>query len=140
LKQRQLVDFLIFYPEFAGELIASGVEELVTSDEVREILSCLKGLAAAGSCSPEQLLAALPETSALRQYVAELLIAGSQAEEGEHVQGARRMCNELLLWLRTEQRQKESANLMHRINEAQHTGDTELLMALLRQKQEMGKK
>lgn len=140
LKQRQLVDFLIFYPEFAGELIACGVEELVTSDEVREVLSCLKGLAGTGSCSPEQVLAALPETSVVRQYVAELLIAGSQAEEGEHVQGARRMCNELLLWLRMEQRQKESANLMRRINEAQHAGDSDLLMALLRQKQEMGKK
>jgi hypothetical protein len=134
------VDFLIFYPEFAGELVACGVEELVTCDEVREILSCLEGLAAAGSCSSEQLLAALPETSLVRHYVAELLIAGSQAEEGEHVQGARRMCNELLSWLRTEQRQKESADLMQRINEAQHTGDTELLMTLLRQKQEMGKK
>ena len=139
LKQRQLVDFLIFYPEFAGELIASGVEELVTCDEVREILSCLKRLAGPGSCSSEQLLAALSETSGVRQYVAELLIAGSQAEEGEHAQGARRMCDELLRWLRTELRQKESADLMRRINEAQHAGDTEVLMSLLRQKQDMGK-
>jgi DNA primase len=137
LKQRQLVDFLIFYPEFAEELLASGVEALVDSDEVREILACLKEMA--GTCSSEQLLTSLGETSGVRQYVAELLIAGSQADGGENEEGPRRMCDELLMWLRTELRQRAGADLMQRITEAQHKGDTETLMALLRQKQEMGK-
>lgn len=138
-KQRQLVDFLILYPEFADEVIASGVDELVRSDEARQILACLMELAGGAPPSPEQVLAALPEGSGVRQYVAELLIAGSQTEEGENNQGPRRMCDELLRWLRAERRQRESADLLRRINEAQRAGDTETLMALLREKQEMGK-
>lgn len=139
LKQRQLVDFLIFYPEFAEELIAGGVEELVISEEAREIVACLKGLAGTGSCSPEQLLSVLSENPGVRQYVAELLIAGSQAEDGKGEQGPRQMCDELLVWLRMERRQRESADLLRRINEAQQAGDTEMLMVLLRQKQDIGK-
>ena len=138
--QRQLVDFLIFYPEFAGELIASGVEELAASDEMRAFLCCLKDLAGTGDCSPEKLLAALPEASGARQYVAEMLIAGTQALEGDNDQAPRQLCDELLHWLRLERRQRESADLQRRISEAQHAGDTETLMALLLRKQEMGKK
>jgi len=138
-KQRQLVDFLIFYPEFLDELLAAGVEAVITSQPVHEIIATLKELAATGTASPDRLLAALPEESGERHYVAELLIAGGQLDGDERGTSERLLCDELLAWLRGQQRQKDSADLMQRINEAQRSGDTELLMQLLQQKQEMGK-
>lgn len=139
-KERQLLDFLIYYPEYVEELIACGIEELITCRPVREIVARLKELAGAGPVTPDRLLAGLPEESGERGYVAELLIAGGQSgeEEGNDDRG-RRMCDELIAWLRAEQRQKQHADLLRRINEAQSAGDSELLMRLLRQKQDVGK-
>ncbi|MCL7486753.1 MAG: DNA primase [Desulfobulbaceae bacterium] len=138
-KQRQLVDFLVYYPEFLDELLAGGLEEVVAADPVSEIITCLRQLAEEGIPSPDRLLSMLPEQSSERAYVAELLIAGGQVNEDGGVQEARLMLDELLQWLRAEKKQKEGAALMQCINEAQRTGDHDLLMKLLRQKQEMGK-
>lgn len=138
-RERQLMDFLIFYPEFAGEVLASGAGELVQGEEARLVLSCLEPLAGGRSPAPEQLLAALPEGASVRQYVAELLIRGNLTEGEDDEQTPRQMCDELLRWLRMQRRQRESADLQRRISEAQRAGDSEALMALLRQKQEMGR-
>lgn len=139
-KQRQLVDFLIYYPEFLDELLNHSVEEVVTSQPVREIIFCLKELAKDGTPSPDRLLSALSEDSGERTYVAEMLIAGGTIETDGSEDKGRQMCDELLHWIAGQKQQQESAGLMQRINAAQRSGDTELLMELLRQKQEMGKK
>lgn len=138
-QHRQLMDFLVYYPEFIDELLACGVEEMVSSRQVLEIIACLKGLAETGTVSPDRLLAALPDESGERRYVAELLIAGGQPGAEDDENRGRRMCDELIAWLRTEQQHRENAELMRRINEAQQSGDNELLMQLLRQKQLVGK-
>lgn len=138
-KQRQLIDFLIYYPEFIDELLACGVEELVPGQPVREIIARLRELAGTGAVSSDRLLAALPEESGERRYVVERLIAGNQSGEEEDEDRGRRMCDELVAWLHRERQQKEHAELMRQINEAQHAGDNELLMQLLRQKQLCGK-
>jgi len=138
-KQRQLVDFLVYYPEFLDELLAAGLEEVVASDSISEIIACLRQLAKEGAPSPDRLLSMLPEQSSERTYVTELLISGSPVNEDDDAQETRQMLDELLLWLRAEKKQKEGAVLMQCINEAQRVGDHDLLMKLLRQKQEMGK-
>ena len=139
-KQRQLVDFLVYYPEFLGELLAAGLQEVVTSDSVNEIIACFKQLAEKGMSSPDRLLSMLPEHSSERKYVTELLISGSPFNDDGESRQARQMCDELLRWLRAEKKQREGAMLMQRINEAQRGGDDTLLMKLLQEKQEMGKK
>lgn len=139
-KERQLLDFLIYYPEYTEELLACGVEELITCQPVREIIARLKELAGTGPLAPDTLLTCLPEESGERAYVAGLLVAGgSSGEEEDSEERGRRMCQELIAWLRTEQRQKQHADLLRQISEAQHAGDSELLMRLLRQKQAVGK-
>lgn len=138
-QHRQLVDFLIYYPEFIDELLACGVREVISSPPVLDFIACLKRLAEEGAVSPDRLLAAFPGESPERRYVARLLMTGGQPGMEEDENRGRRMCDELTAWLRKEQRDRENAELMRRINEAQQSGDKELLMQLLRQKQALGR-
>lgn len=135
---KQLLDFLVYFPEFLDELLAAGLEEVVTNDSVLELVALLNRLKEDGSPTPDRLLSMLPEQSGERKYVTELLISGSQTVGGS--EGAREMCNELLAWLGKEKKQKQGGLLMQQIQAAQENGDQELLMKLLQQKQEMGKK
>lgn len=138
-KQRQLVNFMVFYPEFLGDLLEAGLEDVVISPAVMHIVDCLKELSATGLLTPDRLLMKLSEESGERRYVAELLVHGSPGD-GEGEDGwARQMCDELLGWLYEEKRIKRGASLLQRIKEAQEAGDDTLLMELLVQKQEMGK-
>ena len=114
-------------------------EYAVTIDSVSEIIMCFKQLTEEGAPSPDRLLSMLPEQSSERKYVTELLIFGSPVNDDGELQEARQMCDELLLRLQAEKKQKESAALMQLINEAQRAGNQELLLKLLQQKQEMGK-
>ena len=80
----------------------------------------------------------LPEQSSERKYVTELLISGSQIV-ADNVND-REMCDELIHWISHKKIQKNGSILLEQIHEAQKNGDHELLMKLLQQKQEMGKK
>ncbi len=137
-KQRQLIDFLILYPEYFPLLLEAGVEKIVPGQGVKNLFSCLNVLAQEGNLTPEGLLVALPEESAERKYVAELLILGDQGSMGNDEQQVQNMCDEMLHWLHTETRQQDGAALQKQINEAQQSGDADLLMKLLARKQEIG--
>jgi len=139
LKQRQLVDFIVFYPEFLEELMAGGLEDVVRETVVTEMISCLKTLAGSGPITPDRLLSILPGEDE-RRYVAELLTGGGTAFGVDSEQDARCMCDELLVWLQTTLKKREEAVLMRQINEAQSTGNQEVLMQLLERKLAMGKK
>ncbi|GBE52717.1 DNA primase [bacterium BMS3Bbin14] len=136
-KQRQLVDFMLLYPEFLEELLAAGGAEVVRETAGMEIISCLQELTATGPVTPDRLLSALPGESE-RRYTAELLInsGGSGGEEFE--QEGRRLCDELLAWLHMARRRQDGADLMRQINEAQEDGDQDVLMRLLERKMAMG--
>lgn len=136
-KERQLVDFLIFYPEYLGELQQGGLDKVVASGPVNNIIGIIGQLAAEGEPTPDRLLARLPDQGAERRYVTELLIGGSPFADEAGDESPRRMCDEFLHWLTAERKQRERALLQHRINEAQRTGDTELLMKLLQEKLDM---
>jgi len=138
-KQRQLVEFVVFYPELLGELLEAGLEDVVTSPDVIHIVDCLKELAARGPLSADRLLMELAEESGERQYVAELLVQGSPGDEEGEDDWARHMCDELLVWLHEEKKMRSGASLLHKIKEAQLAGDDVLVMKLLARKQEMGK-
>ncbi len=139
-KERQLLDFLILYPEYFPELSAAGIEKVLSDSAGMNIFQVLNELAGAGFLTPDRLLVGLPEGSAERQYIAELLILGNQESSKEDEKHVRRMCDEMLLWLHMEQRRHDGAALQQQINQAQASGDEALLMELLAKKQEMAKK
>ena len=137
--ERQLLDFLILYPEFFGELRAAGCEQALHGGGVEEILNCMKELDEAGRLTPELLVVNLGDGGA-RDYVAKLLMGESEAfgqQGGE--KWAREMCDELVGWLSSFHQGLQSRELQEQIAEAQKKGDTVLLMELLRRKQEMRK-
>ena len=58
----------------------------------------------------------------------------------EHREEGLRMRQELLDWLAAIQHQRDGANLLERIAEAQKRGDMVLLMQLMKEKQEVARK
>lgn len=139
-KVRQLLDFVILYPEHFPELLAAGIEKIITDESVLNIFQVLKQLTDIKLCTPDRLLTGLPEGSAERQYVAELLILGDMTGGEDPQQNISRMRDELLLWLQMEQNRKAGASLQEKIKQAQAVGDDMLLMELLAEKQKMAKK
>jgi DNA primase len=137
-KQRQLVDFLILYPEFLHELQAGGVDEVISELVVQELVDALSELEAKGPFMPEQLLSVL-QGDIERQYVADLLMRGAGAVD-EDGQRGRDLCDELLLWLKSTLRQRDGASLQKLIHEAQQAGDFERVGELLKEKMEVIRK
>ncbi len=137
-KQRQLVDFLVLYPEFLPELLEGGLADLQCPPVVKTLITSIQELAQSETFMPEQLLGLLPEGGD-RQYVADLLMRGP-GEEVDPEEHGRQLCDELLCWLQTVQRQLEGADLQQQINAAQQAGDLAGLMELLRKKQEIARK
>ncbi len=135
---RQIVDFLILYPEFFPELWSAGLDNLASHAALASFLTILRELEQQDRLTPENVFSALPE-GAERQYVARLFMEAAQTPVEEDG-GARAMCDELVRWLREEKLQRQEAELLRRIREAQANGDSELLRTLLRQKQECGRK
>jgi DNA primase len=138
-KQRQLVDFLVLYPEFLPELQQGGLEELQCAPVVTTIITTLRQSGNDGPCMPEHLLSVLPG-EADRQYIADLLMRGPGDIDDPEEHG-RMLCNELLCWLQSVRRQRQGADLQQEISRAQQAGDTARVMELLRQiQQNAGKK
>ncbi len=137
-RYRQLVDFLLLYPEFFNELMDAGLETVVKEQVLVNLIQFLKELRRQGDCSPENIFSALPEGE-VRKYAARLFLeAGTRAADDET--GSRAMCSELISWLNEEKRLLEEADLLQQIRVAQESGDQEKMMELLRRKQECGRK
>lgn len=136
---RQIVDFIILYPEYLDELLQSGLESAVSHPILIQFIEFCKDVAASGVCSPEGIFAALSEGSE-KEYVARLFMrAGEGHEGGEDGAGPREMCDELLHWLTQQGCQRNEAVLLQQIREAQQAGDHEKLIYLLQQKQDCGR-
>ena len=134
-KQRQLVDFLVLYPEFLETLDKGGLGELACEPVALEIIDRLRQLGQEGAFMPEKLLTLL-SGRVERQYIADLLMRGSVGE-GEDEPEGQELCDELLVWLESVRLQQHQANLQKQINAAQQAGDTRLLLELVRKKQEI---
>jgi len=121
-KQRQLVDFLVLYPEYLAELLEAGLEEIVSESAVSEIISSLQKLAVDGVVLPEKLFSELSGEED-RQYIADLFMRGAMEGDGHETQG-RSLCDELLVWLEIVRGQRESENLQEQINPNEEKSDS----------------
>ena len=134
-KQRQLLDFLLLYPEFFLELLAGGLKEAVGQSPLTGPIEAMEKLAETGTFVAEQLLSVVT-SDAERQYIAEFLSkeGGHFGEDSE--EQARPLCDELLGWLKKMQRQREGDELQERILAAEQKGDYALVDKLLAQLQQ----
>ncbi len=137
-QQRQLADFLLLYPEYLDDLLAAGLETVVSESILADLIRFLQERKAAGDCTPEAVFTALAD-GAERAYVAELFMrtAGDAAMDEAR---QREMCDELVYWLGQQNRQQDEAGLLQQIREAQMAGQQGELMKLLKRKQEYGRK
>ncbi len=138
-QEKQLVDFLILYPEFFGELKGAGLDLLTREPAVVGIINLLEQVSVHSPGQPEQLLTASLDPQD-RAYIVHLLTKSQPVGlEGEE-DYARGMCDSLIGWMQSIQQKRSGADLQQQIQEAERLGNTGLLMDLMRQKQETEKK
>jgi DNA primase len=138
-QEKQLVDFLILYPEYLGELKKVGLDRIIQEPAAVRFIRLLERASGAVSCQPEQLLEFTADEYE-RGYIVQLLMQVSPYEEGQKEEHARRMCDELVQWLLSIEHKRAVADLQEKINRAEGLGNTGLLMDLIRQKQEIEQK
>jgi DNA primase len=138
-QEKNLVDFLILYPEFLGELKEAGLDSIALEPAAIRVVELLNMFSGKTTCQPELLLSAPLETHE-RSYVVELLTREPPYEQEGKDDSVRKMCDELIVWLRSVVQRRTGADLLQQIQEAGRLGDTALLMDLMRQKQETEKK
>ncbi|MHB8222034.1 MAG: DNA primase [Desulfurivibrionaceae bacterium] len=130
MKQRQLLEFLVAYPEHLSAFLEAGLEEIIMNQFGLAILHLLKRQTDF-SGGPEQLLelATGPE----RSFISRLLISTPSHPEEMREQMAR----EMLRWLSSTSLKAKKERLMKQISEAQHARNEQLLMELMTQKIQM---
>jgi len=138
-QEKQLIDFLILYPEYFGELKMAGLEHVVREPAAIRIVALLEQVSGIASCQSEHLLEIASDEQE-RGYIVQLLTQVSSHEAGQENEHARRMCDELVQWLRSVTHKRAAADIQEQISQAERLGNTELLMELLRRKQEMKQK
>lgn len=139
-QEHQLIDFLINYPEYFNELKAAGLEEIVREPLVRRVIALLEKGHEDVCRYPEHLLSAAAHADE-RAYIVDLLTRGSGAEQDPGIDNpGRYACDEILVWLETIRRKRAGADLQQRIQEAERLGNIDMLMQLMQEKKEIGKK
>lgn len=140
-QERQLLDFLVLYPESYGQLQAAGLSEALREPAAVRLLTTLEQAMAAGPCRPESFLEWVTEPEE-RQYIVEVLTKGwpHTGGEGAEQEQVRQMLEELVRWLTSRSHKQAVAVLQEQINHAERLGNITLLMDLIRQKQEIEKK
>ncbi|XOF32410.1 MAG: DNA primase [Candidatus Electrothrix sp. YB6] len=124
-QQRQLLNFLILYPEFLSELLAGGLRNVIEGSSVLDLIDAMEQLAKEGPLMPEQLLNMVSPSGA-KQYIADLLVRGGGESMATDDQG-RGQCDAFLLWLQNTAQQKKAAELQKRINLAEKNKDYKLV-------------
>lgn len=140
-QDKQLVDFLILYPEYFAELREAGLEQVVLHPTAVRILAHIDKQTGHGPCQPEQLLTGIEDTT-VQAYIVELLtevpllVADEEEAAGLH----RRMKEEVVSWLHGERQRRDGAGLQQQIAEAERLGRTDLVLELLQAKQTVAQK
>ena len=132
MKQRQLLEFLVAYPEYLPAFLEAGLEEIIVNQFGLAILHLLKTQPNL-SGGPEQFLelATGPE----RSFISRLLISTpSHSEEMQE-----QMAQGMLSWLSTARLKTKQEQLTQQGREAQHTQNAQLEMELMTQKIQMNK-
>ncbi len=137
-REKQILEFIILYPENLNEMQAAGIDKFFESDFAKYIIKLLVQLEGEGKKNPEQLLEVVSSDEE-KNYVAKLLMEESEdsslGEEGEGV--VLGMKKEILAWLEKMNSLQEGVLIQEQIKEAEQRGDTTLLMELLRKKLDM---
>ncbi|MCI5158734.1 MAG: toprim domain-containing protein, partial [Candidatus Electrothrix sp. AUS1_2] len=132
-KQRQLLDFLLLYPEFFSELLAGGLKESLGTSPLLRLIEAMEHLAAQsadGAFVAEQLLSVVA-SDAERRYIADVLSRDGTDRLGEeNEEQGRVFCDELLLWLKMMLRKREGESLQERISAAEQEGNHRLVAKL----------
>ena len=109
-KERQLLEFMLFYPEFFKELIQGGLAEYAarSSPLLKTVFAAMQDLAAQGPFQPEQLLGVLPGRTE-RQFVADLLLLGAQ-DKPDSEEWTKDYCKYLCTWFNIEKQRLQRKN------------------------------
>ena len=129
--QKQLLEFIIIFPEYLQKFLEAGIEVMITNPFGRNILQHLREIVCLEEGQQERLLdlAAGPEKS----FISRLLItAPSFTDEARGL-----AAEEKLTWLRQCQIKLRLEELTKQINETQKAGDFEHLMQLMAQKKNL---
>lgn len=134
-KQAQLLEFLIFYPDYLKRFLEAGIEDILVDNLARNILDVLQKLAAEKETSgPEQLMDILPEGPE-RSYISRLLISSPFLRQDDDQETlSENMAEEMLAWLVRDRFKKEIQQLSKDIRGAQQNQDQERLNDLLLRK------
>jgi DNA primase len=132
-KQKQLLEFLIIFPEYLQKFLEAGIEEVVVNEVGQNILRHLQEFAREGNGSLDQLLdlAEGPEKS----FISRLLINSPSFSDEDREQ----IAAEKTTWLKKTRRKYLEERLTGRIKVAQQAGNVELCMELIAQKNELDK-
>ncbi|MBU0485731.1 MAG: DNA primase [Proteobacteria bacterium] len=128
--QRQLLEFLIIFPEYLLKFIEAGLEEVIISHSGQNILQHLKE-AEEKSGGPEYLLEITEDEE--KSFVSQLLISAPACTDEEKENQAL----EKLAWLKKNLLKVKQEKLTRQISEAQQAQDMKLCMELIEQKKSL---
>jgi len=138
-KQAQLIEFLIFYPQFLERFLEAGIEEIMGEGCGGNILAGLqKAVDNNQAAGPEQLMETL-ESGPERSYVSKLLISSPFLKQDEEDEKTEKMADEMLVWLVRYRFKKEIEQLSRDIRDAQQAQNNDLLEELVIRKAELNK-
>jgi DNA primase len=138
-KQAQLLEFLIFYPQYLKRFVEAGVEEVMEEEFAGNLLAALqKNGEKNESAGPEQLMESL-EPGPERSYVSKLLISSPFLQQDEADEMGEEMAEEMLVWLVRYRFKREIEQLSRDIRAAQQAQDSERLEELIIRKAELNK-
>ncbi|RPH43858.1 MAG: DNA primase [Desulfobulbaceae bacterium] len=114
--QRQLVSFMLFYPQYFDSLSENGLRECLAGSIGEVLFLQMQALLSGRSeVEPEELLSALPE-GAERNLVADLLLKATERSGGNALSATpEEELADLLEWLKRFQLQQASENLQQQI-------------------------
>ncbi|OGQ99256.1 MAG: DNA primase [Deltaproteobacteria bacterium RIFOXYD12_FULL_55_16] len=131
-KQRQLLEFLVIYPEYLPAFLAAGLEEIIVNPFGLALLQLFKTQADL-SRGAEQLLKIAPGPE--RSFISKVL--NSLPSHSEEMRN--QMAQEKLNWLTSASLKAKQERLTQRGSEARQTQNTQLEMELAMQKVQMNK-
>ena len=129
-KERQLLEFLIIFPEFLGPFIDAGLEEVIAGPSGLVLFEQMKNTASEdGQQGPERLLDLLPHGSE-RSFVSGILTSIPSCSDEKKENEA----HEKIAWLKKNCLLVAREQIIQQLNEAQRLQDEALLMELLQEK------
>jgi hypothetical protein len=133
LKQKQLLEFLIIFPEYLQKFLEAGIEDVVVSNMGRNILTHLLTYFRGGNNTLDQLLdlAEGPE----KAFISRLLINSPSYSDDDREE----IAAEKTAWLKKNRHTDLKESLTRQIKAAQQAGDDKLLMELMARKIDLTK-